>query len=670
MEYDPTIPRIKGWENKPVELDTRSRWKRDDRNVVKGEKPKAILIYEHTRKKFVGDAPADGTQPPPPETETILREIPLYSFDQTKKFRPTPRTLAIRALAMIFLRYSSRHYYIWHHGEGWLTCSGKLAFDRFEHHLRQREIYGVRSNGRWTHFGGIDLDLHNGDHDIFLEQLNILLDEFHGRDGWHFQVADRLAKGVHLLQAFLDRVDYRLYRDGLRAKLKSLDAKYPDLARRAKMAEMRSLGQLEIFPNISNGLRLPFCRGRTLLLDGPVTQILHRKKLAVDVERYIAWVNNPASYMPRDAVYSYVADRLIPRISEQVVTTEQVIATEQATRQVNRPKSEKTERDNNGSSVMKGRFALDIQEFWTGTNTPPDSLNRAILLIANIAPLYYSDHKSAISAIEALIDGLPDISFSDRLSSGNRAAVSRVVVNAVFQAYADLQGSIESNATLAATYRIWDEKGFHPFDKSTWGNTAGNMKLGADFEWTDAEKPVLARIHDILKSDAQKTAHFVKYLMRIVAGHDGEIAITFVERVLVNHGIKKGSRRDRKANAVMKMLLEKDWIVLLSESRWHPRQVDKSQSQGIARRYGIGAALQHKFVTEKSLNKDERDNMYLLLQHQLGVHPTITEQFKQELALEYARLKARISDVQELSDDDRHELKDFLNSNPTPISSM
>ena len=274
MEYDPTIPRIKGWENKPVELDTRSRWKRDDRKVVKGEKPKAVLVYEHTRKKFVGDLPVDGTPPTPPETETILREIPLYSHEQTKKFRPTPRTLAIRALAMIFLRYSNRHHYIWHHGEGWLTCSGKLAFDRFEDHLRQREIYGVRSNGLWTHFGGIDLDLHNGDHDIFLEQLNILLDEFHGRDGWHFQVADRLAKGVHLLQAFLDRVDYRLYRDGLRAKLQSLDAKYPDLARRAKLAGMRSLGQLEIFPNISNGLRLPFCRGRSLLLDGPVVQIL------------------------------------------------------------------------------------------------------------------------------------------------------------------------------------------------------------------------------------------------------------------------------------------------------------------------------------------------------------------------------------------------------------
>ena len=118
----------------------------------------------------------------------------------------------------------------------------------------------------------------------------------------------------------------------------------------------------------------------------------------------------------------------------------------------------------------------------------------------------------------------------------------------------------------------------------------------------------------------------------------------------------------------MKMLLANDWIVLLSESRWHPRQADKTQSRGIARRYGIGAALQHKFVDEKSLYNDERDNMYVLLQHQFGEHPTLSAEDQQDLALEYARLKARISDVQELSDDDRNELKNFLISNLAPIS--
>jgi hypothetical protein len=653
MEYDPTILRIKGWENKPVELDTRTQWTRHNRKVSKGEKPIAILLYEVTRKKFVGD----GSERKANETVVILREIPLYAFEQTRKFHPTARTLAIRALATTFLRYSNRYHYIWHNDGGWITCSGKLPLDRFEEHLRQREIYGVRSNGRWTYFGGIDLDLHHGDHDIFLDQLNILLDEFHGRDGWHFQVADELAKGVHLLQVLLDSVDYHLYRKNLRLKLEALDNKYPELAMRAKRAGMKSLKELEIFPNVNNGLRLPFCRGRSLLLDGPLEKIKYRKQYAVDVERYIDWINNPTKYMPRSDVTSYISERLIPRfpiqVSNKICVSEQVINSNAVM----------SENNNKRSNVMKGRFALDIQTFWTGINTPPDTLNRAILLIANIAPHYYSESLNAISAIEALIDDLPDIGFSDRLSSGNRADVSRVVVHAVSKAFQSYQTATESNAKLTATFQAWTEKGFHPFDKSTWGDISGSMKLGADFDWTDAEKTVLSATQNILKTDAINTAHFLKYLIRIIAGHDGEIAITFVEQLMVKNGIKKGSHRDRKANALMKLLLEKGLIVLLSESRWHPRQTDKSQSRGIARRYGIGAALKNKFVNDNYLYKEERENMYLLLQH----HLELSEQDRQELMLEYSRLKARISDVQELSDEDRNELTNFLNSNLTPI---
>src|SRR5207244_6354958 len=32
-------------------------------------------------------------------------------------------------------------------------------------------------------------------------QLRVLLQEFHGKEGWHFQVANENAGGVHLLQA-------------------------------------------------------------------------------------------------------------------------------------------------------------------------------------------------------------------------------------------------------------------------------------------------------------------------------------------------------------------------------------------------------------------------------------------------------------------------------------
>ena len=76
---------------------------------------------------------------------------------------------------------------------------------------------------KWTRFGSIDHDLHNGDRDIFLEQCRILLDEFHGKDGWHFQVANENAGGVHLLQTFRKPVLVEVYRETLRKRLQDLD---------------------------------------------------------------------------------------------------------------------------------------------------------------------------------------------------------------------------------------------------------------------------------------------------------------------------------------------------------------------------------------------------------------------------------------------------------------
>src|SRR5688572_839942 len=104
MDYDQNIPRVQTWE-KPPELDTRSRWGRFNRKIMKGQRPKAILVYQIKRKKFVGDVPADCTVMGVSETVMILREVGLYAIEQTKTFRPSSRTLAIRALADIFLRY-------------------------------------------------------------------------------------------------------------------------------------------------------------------------------------------------------------------------------------------------------------------------------------------------------------------------------------------------------------------------------------------------------------------------------------------------------------------------------------------------------------------------------------------------------------------------------------
>ncbi len=637
------IPRLIGWESKPIELEPRSVWERQfDRRVRTGEKPKAILAWEIKRKRYIPPGETFGDESP---TVTRVIEVPLYDVDQTRKFVPSPRTLAIREMGRIFLGGSSKDYHLWLVEGEWTSCLGPLRFDRFEAHLSQLQIYGIRSGGQFTNFGGIDLDLHNGDPAVFLEQLQALLDEFHGRDGWHFQVADQDAGGVHFLQVLRSRQQYREYLESLRAKLLALDAKYPDLARRADAAGMRPLGQLEIFPNCRAGLRLPFCSGRTILTDGPLANIIRRNKSVVDVEKYISWVKNPQKYMPTNEVVEFIRTRL--RKNTATISANIRKLKSENTPNISEP-GINTSSTPKRTESLKNKFALNIQKFWGGKNNPPDSLNQAILLLANISPYFFQTQESAVSAIEKLIDELPNISFSDRLSSGNRAAVCSVVKNNVssaFRAYCyPTAKDIASRKLLDATIRKWSQAGFNPFEKSTWTNTAGNMTLGPDFDWTNAELQKMEEIRVLLKTDISTTADFVKCLLRLIAGHDGEIAISLIQKMMTKAGIKVGSNRERKANNLMRKLADWNWIVVLEKERWHPRQSDKTQSAGLARRYGIGKQMQGRCSACSITSKEKENSEYLLLRHHFA-YEQLSESELQEMKAELRRITSRLSDI-------------------------
>lgn len=656
MLYDRDIPRVVGWENKPVELETRSTWERRyNRKVGKAERPRAVLEWLIERKKYVGDSGDSSTVAT--EIVTRTRETPLYAFEQTYPFQPTARTLAIRALADIFLRHSSRSHYIWLVEGGWKSCLGPLSFSRFEDHIRQAEIYGVRSGGRWTRFGGLDHDLHRGDKEIFLEQSRVLATEFHGRDGWHQQVADEAAGGVHYFQALAVKQPYADYRDGLRARLLALDTARPDLAARARNAGMKSFAELEIFPNVSAGIRLPLSRGRTMLTDGPLTRIRYRGRHAVNVEKYVAWLYEPRVYMPRDDVHEYIARRVVARRvypSNLPPTTQPPVNSgTSAARRVNTRSSSGERRP------VRGRYALDIQDFWSGRNTPPDSLNRAIRLIAAVAPYYHATQDSAALAIEALIDGLPDVSFSDRLSAGQRGEVSRVVRQAVSSAFAAHVANAPEDAAsrqrLDATHQSWAARGFNPFDKSTWGGATNALKLGTDFEWAAPETPVLDAAQVILKSEAKTAANVVKEIVRLVMGGDGEISIMLVRRVLRRYGVKPGSNRDNKPGKLMGLLRQKEWLILYEEARWHPRQIDGSQSPGKARRYGVGPALQHKIGMMAGVSQGKNNQKHPLLHHH-AESPCLTDAELLELKDELARLLSRVTDVEQLTHDESEGL--------------
>ena len=68
---------------------------------------------------------------------------------------------------------------------------------------------------------------------------------------------------------------------------------HPDLAARARAAGMKTLGELEIFPDTQKGFRLPLCAGRTMLLDRPLELVFDNrlKREIHDVIGYVTWLS-------------------------------------------------------------------------------------------------------------------------------------------------------------------------------------------------------------------------------------------------------------------------------------------------------------------------------------------------------------------------------------------
>ena len=115
---------------------------------------------------------------------------------------------------------------------------------------------------------------------------------FAGKDSWHFQVENENANGVHLIR-ILKTTDLGTARERLREDLTSLDAAHTSLSNKARDAEMRTLAELEIFPNRNQAFRLPLCRGRTMLLDQPLDLVeipRTKRRMVQNVERYVDWL--------------------------------------------------------------------------------------------------------------------------------------------------------------------------------------------------------------------------------------------------------------------------------------------------------------------------------------------------------------------------------------------
>jgi hypothetical protein len=576
------VDRIQGWNRVPKNLRTRRQWSKVGRTVQAHSTPEAIVEWSDTAQSH---SYLSGSSTRETQDHAIRMSANLFSVEQTTKCNNRLATKASQIFEKLFVRHSNRQKYIWHTGDHWVSCGGKLSDDLVRRHIRGQDVYGI-GGGKKTHFMAIDLDLHGADQDIFMDQLQALQGEFHG-NGWHFQVATHDVGGVHLIKVFDKPRDLETLRYQLRNRLQALSKRHPELAERAKAQGMKTLADLEVFPNTKAGFRLPLCRGRTMLLDKPLDLVWDNRLRSevADVIGYMSWVVSPKrKYMSAEEILDYVRFRLPKAHSKQSFRL----------KSAKQGKGGMTKLES-----MKGRFAQFLTDFWTGKDCPADSLNQAIVLLARLLPYYLDDEQQALDLIEQYIDQLPSHDFSDRLTNGNRKEVSRVIRNTVHTVYDANGGQTnvdESTQKLKATVAAWKTRGFDPTDKSTWASRSvlAQTKLAPSFSFTPQEIGRLTELKDVLKADLDTCARVTKTFIRFVKVHPGEISVSLVRQFLRECGLRAG--HGEKPNKFLSSLCRWGWIYVRVRERPPFVRYDGTVEPGRARAYGLGEAMAAKFI--------------------------------------------------------------------------
>ena len=520
-------------------MKTRNQWLQKFRKVKRGEKPSGVLNVTVPVVVHHEEIQIDGSVTTWTTNETKVRAIPAYSYEQTVPFtRPCPTIFRV-----MFAKYFiwSRQKYIWRTEDHWVTCKGYLDNDKIKAHIEGKEIYGVRA-GEYTNCIVIDLDLHNGSKDVITRQLEIILNHFHGSRKCHYSIS---RSGVHVI-IMLDRpTQIDAATAWLRKELESLDT--DELKELALSHNMRPISDMEILPSHKNGWRLPLARGRVTYLDEVLTG-----DGATILEHYIWWLYEP-SYAPVEQVFNFICGHL----QEQ----------EQPTQQKKKVSAAKKKQKKDGVlgslGKMKNCYRQKLVDFWTGKTNPADTLNTAIVLTARMLPFYYDDADEAIDFIEGLVDSLPDDSFSDRLSTGNRKEVSRAIRNSVYKVFDGNGGQQhidESNAKLKFTKQAWDRVGFSLIDRSTWDRASAS--LGKHFAFTAAQFKALDYLAGILKVDLETCVEVTRQIIRVLHTQR-ELSIGYFAKVLKSFGIKV--RHDGRVNQYLKALTEMGWLIKIRE---------------------------------------------------------------------------------------------------------
>lgn len=604
---EPTI--YERWKDVPSFYATKTGWQERGRKIDADEQPTAFFEIVEERKLTTIDA-----------TSKTHKQIALFHQDQTCQVNVSSLERAKQLFNRVFVKPANRRNLIkrckggyvddsageryWDSTipeESWRTISECLTLSRVESHLSGREEYGIFGGENSFHLM-IDLDLHKVPYALFIRRLEVLLDHFHGDCRCHFQVAEKDARGVHLILFFGNRSPLETRRKWLEKEFQKLERIHPDIFLTAHSIKLlpedqrKHIRPVEVFPDVSHGHRLPLARGRIMLLDKPLYFVSRRKKLRQDVEGYLNWLGNRnPQYMSKDAVLSFVLERLDLSCAAEHCGSDSVLDGRGDAEYLAVPIQKKRRK----ASKLRGRTRGALIKLWTKSELGPfEHFNAGVLVTLRGLHAQGISEEDAIQIVMRFVDELPDSSICSRLS-GKRNLVDADICRDARKVWQS-----EPSYTFQAAASHWEKIGFQLSDKTTWDarREPPPPVVPSDIEitFTDEEKQLLVeKLAPIVFGEKQwkkpekqeRLFQAMAYFLRYVKGCDREIAESALPPILDGFNLKL--KNHDKQTAFFRCLREMEWLYVAMEYD-HPQKKGGGQTHR-ARRYGIGKAVAKKF---------------------------------------------------------------------------